>query len=317
MMYKLILKTITPVHIAGQEQLVLNLDYIMTGGKAGILNRYETAKYLSANKVFDFNKNYTYTEISGEISKRSGNFPDSVYSRKIAVSDEFAKYLKSPGRDGQMLVGDFISNGRSYYIPASSVKGALLTALSLDQLGIDVKNPTIDDKFVMADSEPLSAANFVVMRTMNRPPSVNLVCLNRNLEFELMIRKANGLDVNAAVSECNRYARKQTELALENIPEFKGKNRTGGPKGANLFEDALKTVSEYRTAPGEFLLNLGFGGGSWFKIEKNQVPKFTSKSPNIRRKGRLEPAHTSTEFDISGKPIHIGWCACRFEEVKE
>ncbi|MCC6548475.1 MAG: hypothetical protein IT279_00245, partial [Ignavibacteriaceae bacterium] len=46
-MYKLLIKTITPLHIAGQEQMILNLDYIMSDGKVGVLSRLQTAKYLA------------------------------------------------------------------------------------------------------------------------------------------------------------------------------------------------------------------------------------------------------------------------------
>jgi hypothetical protein len=314
-MYKLFIKTITPLHIAGQEQMILNLDYVMSDGKVGILNRLQTAKHLAENKVFDFNKNYTYTQVSDAIKNQADSFPESVYSRKLTVSDEFAKYLKSPGRDGQMLIGDFISNGRSYYIPASSVKGALLTPLGLSQLGIDVKNPLIKERFVIADSEPLSASNFKVLRTMNRPPSVNIVCIKPNLEFDLMIKRIGTLDIANVVTKCNDYSKNQIDLALDNLPLYKGKNKFGSPKGANLFEDALLTASNYKPQPGEFLLNIGFGGGSWFKVEQGIVPKFKSKSPSDKRRGKDEPAHTSVEFDISGNMTHIGWCVCRFEEV--
>lgn len=316
-MYKLFIKTITPLHIAGQEQMILNLDYVMSAGRVAILNRLQTAKYLAENKVFDFNKNYSYTQVSDAIKNQTENFPEEVYSRKLSVSDEFAKYLKSPGRDGQMLIGDFMYNGRSYYIPASSVKGALLTPLGLSELGIDVKNPRIEDRFVIADSEPLAAANFIVMRTENRPPSVNIVCIKPNLEFDLMIKRAGKLDIANVTTLCNDYSKKQIDLALDSIIPFKGKNKFGSPKGANLFEEALMTASSYKTKPGEFLLNIGFGGGSWFKVEKDRVPKFKSKSPSEKRRGNDEPAHTSVEFDISGRMTHIGWCVCRFEEVKE
>lgn len=316
-MYKLFIKTLTPLHIAGQEQMILNLDYVMSAEKVAILNRLQTAKYLAENKVFDFNKNYSYTQVSDAIKNQTENFPEEVYSRKLSVSDEFAKYLKSPGRDGQMLIGDFMYNGRSYYIPASSVKGALLTPLGLSELGIDVKNPLIKDKFVIADSEPLSATNFTVLRTMNRPPSVNIVCIKPNLEFDLMIKRSGNLDFANVTTLCNDYSKKQIDLALDSILPFKGKNKFGAPKGANLFEDALITASNYKTKPGEFLLNIGFGGGSWFKVEQGIVPKFKSKSPSDKRRGNDEPAHTSVEFDISGRMTHIGWCVCRFEEVKE
>lgn len=305
-MYKLIIKTITPLHIGSQEQLALNLNYVVLGQDACILNRSETAKYLANKKVFDFTKNYSYKAVSEVVKKLANELPQTAISRKLGMSDRFKDYLENRQIEGQMQIGDFINDGRSYYLPASSVKGALLTALGLPELGINSKAPLSKNKFVITDSDPIPERFFVILRTLEGRPPINLVCIKKNLEIELLVKSIGRLDVNRAISGCNEYSAEQLKKALEYL-EFILKSKFPDKiDGIENFVKALTSISQHPIKTGEFLLNIGFGGGGWFKVNRGNKPIDKGKSPQ-----------TSYEFNISGNISHIGWCVCRFEEVKE
>ncbi|GMU87664.1 MAG: hypothetical protein AMXMBFR48_29050 [Ignavibacteriales bacterium] len=304
MMHKLIVKTITPLHIGGNEQLALNLDYIVSNQHVAILNRDELVKYLAKNKVFNFNKNYSYQDVGNIVKSHAEKLPDTAISRKLSMSDGFKEYLGQHRIEGKMHIGEFINDGRNYYLPASSVKGAMLTGLGLKELGINSESPRLKDRFIMTDSDPIPARFFVILRTVEGRPPINIVCIKQNVEIELLIKRTGLLDIDSTITSCSEYSKEQLMRALEYLRVSKSSKSPFKIGGIENFEEALSSIREYPIKTGEFLMNIGFGGGGWFKVTKGINPTDKGKSPE-----------TSFEFDISGNMTHIGWCVCRFEEV--
>lgn len=328
-MIKLHFKTLTPIHISNGEQLGFGLDYLLlceiqeeNGDKFKVtklckLNPNKVADKFAKNNLFDLSRNYSLIEIIDNIEKNKNHINTDDLFYKVIITKPFSNYLNRAGNQGQAFVSEFINSNGKFYIPASSIKGALLTILNVNHLGIkEIKNngiveqeATIKDKIVFSDSDFIDQSNFNIFRTNNRPPEVNLMCLKKNTEFTMIIKKTGSLKFEVFKEKLKKYSKDQIELALKNITTYKSKKDE--PKGADIFESALTNLNTIKLSSDEYLINIGFGGGSWFKVNKGVVPKFESK-----KKGRGNPneaAHTSVSFNEN--PMHIGWCKLKIEEI--
>ncbi|HAY32511.1 MAG TPA: hypothetical protein DCY06_00120, partial [Bacteroidetes bacterium] len=218
----------------------------------------------------------------------------------------------NPKSTGQKYVSEFVNSNGKFYIPASSIKGTLLTILNQKSLGIDPNpnNSVITDKVIFSDSEFIDQTNFNIFTSNNRPPKVNLMCLKKGIAFNLNMKKIGQLNVSNFRNKLKEYCKNQMFLALQKIAPFKSESEQ--LKGADLMESALNNINNLILADDEYLINLGFGGGSWFKVEKGKTPIFKSKKPG--RNNPDEPAHTTVSFN-SEQPIQIGWCKLKIEEA--
>lgn len=309
--------TVTPLHISNGENLGVGLDYILlkeakdTPRKLCKINFNRLSNKLIGK--FDFQKNYdlkNFTDIiRSSISElfQKNELNDSYFFYKVTAKENFLKFYDNEKSVGQKFVLEFINSNGRFYIPASSIKGALLTILGENHLGISHTNPKIKDKFVFIDSNEIGAYNFSVYRTNNRPPAINMICLKPGVSFTMTVRKKGALNLRELKNKISTYSETQVNNALKELKPFKS-NRNE-PKGADIFEEALKNIDFSKLDKDEYLINLGFGGGSWFKIIKDRIPKFRSKKR--KRNQPDEPAHTSVTF--YEKPIHIGWCKLKIE----
>lgn len=316
--------TLTPLHISNGENLGAGLDYILLKESKDTPRRLCKINFnrLSEKLVgkFDFKKNYDLKNFTEIIKKtitelfQNNKLDNSYFFYKVVSEENFLKFYDNEQSIGQKFVLEFINSNGKFYIPASSVKGALLTVLGLNHLGINHNNPNIKHKFVFLDSDEISPDNFMVYRTNSRPPAINLICLKPNFSFTMSVRKKGNLDLNKLKNNLKTYSETQIKNALKELKPYKSK--TGEPKGADIFEEALKNINFSKLYNDEYLINLGFGGGSWFKIMKGRIPKFPSRR---RRRGvrnnnqDREAAHTSVSFGEN--PIHIGWCKLKIEEL--
>lgn len=314
-MLKLIFTTLTPLHISNGEQLGYGLDYIQRGNYIYKLNPLKVAHKLAQKKVFDFTKNYSLDDLIGIIKKYENLFTDEDAFYAVEVDRAFSQYIANENAKGRKYFNEFINSNGKFYIPASSVKGALLTVLKLNFLGIDVNNADINHKFIIQDSNFINSEDMKVYSTSNRPPKIGLLCIKPNTTFFMTIKKYGTLNIMSLKNNLKQYSIKQCKLAIEHIQKYRaieGRKQ----KGADIFNQALEGIQEeLRNLKGdEYLLNLGFGGGSWFKVFEGVIPKFKSKSPKRDRKGSEEEAHTTVSFNFNGRIDHIGWCKLKIEE---
>ncbi len=129
----------------------------------------------------------------------------------------------------------------------------------------------------------------------------------------MKLQKNGNLAIDELREKLSNYSSTQIKLALEKIVKYK--SRKDQLKGADHFEKALIEIESIRLENGEYLINLGYGGGSWFKVFENIVPKFKSKSPNPRIKRNDEEAHTTFSVSINNSLKHLGWCKLEIEEL--
>lgn len=304
--------TLTPLHISNGDMLCVNIDYIIKNGTFSKLNMLSISEKLASKKVFDFGRNFGLESVKKIISENQKLYDDADFKYQVELDEEFIEHLNNPEAKGQKEVREFINSNGNFYVPASSVKGAILTALNKNKLGIDSTNASISDKFVIHDSKFIPQENFKVFRTNDRPPIIGIVCLKPGTEFEVNVTNKGRLNIADLRSKLREYSSSQYEKALEVIRSFK--SNTQRPKGADIFENALENLRIVMLEKDEHLINIGFGGGSWFKVNKGVVPNFPSKKPENRRRTPpvMEPAHTSITFESN--PLHIGWCKLRIEE---
>lgn len=307
-MIKLIFKTITPLHISNGEDLGYGIEYIVKNNVFLKLNLLKVSKKLSDSGLIDFMHDQTINNLIDIIERANIDINDSEY--KIPITTGFYNYISNQDAIGQKFVKEFINSNGRFYIPGSSIKGTLLTILGLNKLGINPTNAKINDKFVIRDSKFIPQESFLVMKTSERPPSICLVCLKKNIEFVIEIVKKGQFDIVTFKKLINQYSEIQIQKALSNISRFKG--ITDKKNGTDFFIESLENIRNTNLSADEYLINLGFGGGSWFKIEKNGIPKFISKNPKTYKE--LEPAHTTYTFNTSENYIHIGWCKLKISE---
>lgn len=319
-MIKLHFTTITPLHISNGEQLAYGLDYVIKDEfkdefKDEYLCRFNqkrVAEVIAQEKLFDFKNNYNFEKVVSVIEQNADKFRDDDFNYKIFISDEFSDFSKEESRVGQKIVQEFVNSNGKFYIPASSVKGALYTILKRDpkiaNLGIKHKEPKIEDKFVMHDSDYLNSEDFIVERA-DRPPQINLIALNINKDFSLKITHKGTLDIKELKSKLEKYSDEQMKKAKKFTDKYKKYEKTMGG-AARYFEMLERMLSEMKTENEEYLINLGFGGGSYYKIyETEEVPKF--KNPG--RQKREEEAHTTFSVNIDGENYQLGWCRMKIE----
>ena len=318
-MLKLNFTTITPLHISNGEQLGLGLDYILKGNFIYKLNPQKVAQKLAPKKIFDFNKEYSLQDLMSIIKKYENSFTENDAYYVVEADVSFNKYIANENAIGRRYFTEFINSNGKFYIPASSVKGAILTVLKEDHLGIDKNNPDLNDKFVIQDSDFIPNEKMKVYLTNNRPPKVGLLCVIPNTQFILLAKKYKSLNIDKLKRTLKDYAPKQVELARKTIKKFKA--QTGRrKKGADIFDDALKNLESdlKNLKDDEYLINVGFGGGSYFKIFEGIPPfKFDNKRKDPKTKKKIftkEEAHTTVSFNFGGRTDHIGWCKLKIEE---
>lgn len=313
-MFKLKFTTITPLHISNGETLDQNFHYTIFKDELYRIDHNKLAKILAKKENIDFNKDINLTLIENWIKKYQIDIIDNATLYSVSIDDNFKEHLANRRAQGKRQVIEFINSNGKFYVPASSIKGALLTVLGLESSGIQAgPNANIRDKIVFHDSDYIDYNNFRVYRTENRPPANNLICLAPGSIFEMRIRKNGNLSINDLRAKLTEYSSTQINLALDKIVKYK--SRRDQLKGADHFEKALEVIDRIKLREKEYLINVGYGGGSWFKVFENTVPLFNSKSPNPRRKGKKEEAHTTFSVLIENTLHHLGWCKLEIEEI--
>jgi len=313
-MYRFKFTTITPLHISNGETLDQSFHYTVFKDELYRIDHNKFSKLIAKKENIDFSQEINIKTIERWVRKYQLNIIDEASSYFVKIHPTFKAHLGNPRAQGKGQVIEFINSNGKFYIPASSIKGALLTVLGLVTSGIQAgPNANIKDKIVFYDSDFINSEKFCVYRTENRPPANNLICLVPNSIFEMKLQKNGNLSINELREKLSDYSSTQIKLALKKIVKYK--SRKVQLKGADHFEKALIEIESIRLKNNEYLINVGYGGGSWFKIFMNIIPKFKSKSPNPRRKGKDEEAHTTFSISINNSLKHLGWCKLEIEEL--
>lgn len=310
-MYKFNFTTITPLHISNGEELYQNFNYTAYRGDIYKINHLKFSQIVAKSENVDFTSDIGIEVIESWVKKYQLTIIDEATKYNVKIHETFNAHLENKRAVGRRQIIEFINSNGKFYVPASSVKGAILTPLGEPSLGIKHQEPQIADRVVFNDSEELNSENFSVYRTENRPPENNLICLDPGVSFSLLMRKKGNFDKISFLKKLKSYTDTQLENLNHEVAKFTSK-RTGKLRKADLFLRSIEEINKLATN-NENIINIGYGGGSWFKITEGQIPKFKSKLPDKRNV--LEAAHSSYSFTIDRELTHIGWCKLEIEEL--
>jgi len=310
-MYRFKFTTLTPLHISNGETLDQNFHYTVFKDELYRIDHNKFSKLIAKKEKVDFTQDITTKTIENWVRKYQLNIIDEASSYSVKVHPTFIAHLENTGAQGRRRVIEFINSNGKFYIPASSIKGSLLTPYGISSLGIISSDPQIADKVVFYDSETISNDSFSVFRTENRPPENNLICLDPDVSFSLQMIKKGVFDKELFIDRLKKYTEIQLNNLNREVAKFKS-NKLGKIRKADLFLKSIENIN-YLSAKGETIINIGYGGGSWFKIKVGEIPKFKSKIPG--KKHLEEQAHSSFSFTIKKELAHIGWCKLEIEEL--
>lgn len=309
-MLKLHFETLTPLHISNGNELAYGLEYTLRNDDFRKFNFGRISSILASSNAFDFSKNISVRDIEKIIDNNFEKYSADDFFYKIKIDKKFHELTQNPRATGQKYVQEFINSNGKFYVPGSTIKGALLSVLKYDHLGINNDDSgRIEQKFVIRDSENIEQDNFIVYTTESRPPSVNLMCMKADIKFDIDILKMGKLKKDYLIQKLKAYSKNQINHAIKELQPFKGS--IDREKGADIFEKGLESILDFNLNENEYLINIGFGGGSWFKVYENIVPKFLSKSR--ARRNEMEPAHTSFSVFLKNQTNHIGWCKIKID----
>ena len=307
-------KTLTPLHISNGEELAYKLDYIIKWNLFCRFNSVYLAKRIVQKNKINFSQKYSLSTLINSVLTE--DIYDDMLKENflycVNINRNYFNSLQNEDAEGLHFVKEFINSNGKFYIPASSIKGALLTILGRSELGISPKSPYIDERVVINDSEFINREKFCVYLTNERPPSINIMCMKPDSEFDINILQKGNLNTEILKKSLVEYSKTQISKANRELENFSTVAITEIESGADIYLDALKTLSSVKLEENEYLINLGYGGGSWFKIEKGKIPYFESKNP--LKQGQKEPAHTTFTFTMQNNIHHIGWCKLKIIE---
>ena len=187
-MLKLHFETLTPLHISNGNDLAYGLEYTLRNNVFRKFNFARISSILASGNAFDFSKNISVRDIEKIIDDNFNKYSQDDFFYKIKIHPKFYELTQNSRATGQKFVQEFINSNGKFYVPGSTIKGALLSVLKYDHLGINNDDSgKIEQKFVIRDSENIEQDNFIVYTTENRPPSVNLMCMKAGIKFDVDI----------------------------------------------------------------------------------------------------------------------------------
>lgn len=309
-MLKLKFKVLSPLHISNGNNLGYGIHYFVKEKIFYKFNYSNIAKFLAKENAFPLKESTGPSEIVDQIIKYFPEYNPNCFEYEIETVKAFSNdFTTLNNKYGEMEVKEFINVNGKFYIPGSSIKGAILTAMNKSFLGIDHNKEKGDyktERFVINDSQYLTNDNFCVYRTNIRdshPKKIRafFICLMPNANFEILIQKLGTLTISDLISSLNKYSNRQIKEVNTFLQTFLQRNDSA----TKLFSDSLNYILDKskELKDNEAIINLGLGGGNWFKT--------------INHKPIDKPAHTSFSFGGNENPRHMGWCKVSLEEINE
>lgn len=348
---KVRLEVTTPVHISSGKD-ILSHEYVI---KDNIFYRFSLQKFvkgLSAsdresflkeiakdNKPF-YIRRFIHSfvldhmddilfDYRAEVSKKGGEVDGRFVENLISsIYDQNFKGNSFQGSNS-LIIKEFVGVHGKKYIPGSSIKGAIRTALIneifskdyslLTSGGSNIPNDYFKD-LIITDSNLFNEGLFIT--AINRTSKNNFVEALKegtSCEFMIKIRSDKHFKKDDMIKAMNAYAIKElnyyiprlmdvNNMLLKKSTKMHQKKHEKNCTIINQFENILSLVKGCRDD--EFYMNLGFGGGAIFKTVEESVSNrkrlFTSRMDKLGL-GSLEIPRTCSLIEGSV----MGWVKCK------
>jgi len=243
----------------------------------------------------------------------------------------------------KLEVAEHIRHSGTAFIPGSSIKGALRTILLAREIQNGRQNfvDTLEDKNAPAKKDDFKNLlvfdadipdEYMGVGIFNRaaPAAMEYIQAGAEFNFAVNIKQNAGFLTNIDFSPknitgaANEFTKRKVEKFLQEIEEIKkilGDTKTDIDKKNQIsaLSEILNTVlAEAQNNSGGFVLNLGFGGGFWYKSffgKKlvRQKKRDTKKDDSLTNRA----AHLNIDIPYSwwhnSENVVMGFVKCRFE----
>jgi len=335
--FEIELEVITPIHISSGKEISVN-NYIIKDGKFYKYNINNVIKNLNDEEKNNFKKIlssdfattreniykyilYNFNNINfdyiAEVSQKSGKINRSF--TKNLIEDLYTKNIFNAKIEqlNQFGIKEFIGVNNKKYIPGSSIKGAIRTAILSERSNwkeIEKDQAINPFKFLMI-TDTLLFNNGIEISSIDRVSKNNfaeILTIGHKVNFKIKIRK-EAFQIDNIVSCINNFYKKSVEYNISGLQEMNRSlsNKDHKKKEKNNliienFKNILLTIEGFQE--NEFILNLGFGGGKIFKTIPTQKNRRFQPRPNS--KISIESAGVPLTYNLINKRI-MGWAKCK------
>ncbi len=320
------LETVTPVHIGNGEEWSF-LDYFIENGKANILNTDAIFESLNDVQIIDnLSKEIEEKIINGQAQIN----PKEFFGNYIDVSKYIIKRIESDEISGKVKIKKFINQQGRYYIPGSSIKGAIRTAYffdffdkKIDTLVDVLKNK--NDKFKelnqivfgeitsdffkyfhVTDSQFISDSNMKIIKTIRYNNEKNKegvpICLEAIKEHSIV-------NFEIKIDDRSKITIEDIKNSVRNLTTTVCDYETNNNKNPDFIKNFYNEIKKNN----EIYLNLGFGGGYLVKTiylllwkHKKDISLIKNMLP-IKKKQKVDAFYDFPRTKVIYNKKPIGW----------
>ena len=216
----------------------------------------------------------------------------------------------------QFGIKEFIGANNKKYIPGSSIKGAIRTAILSEKSNwkeIEKDQAINPFKFLMI-TDTLLFNDGIEISSIDRVSKNNfaeVLTVGHKVKFKIKI-KEEAFQIDDIVSCINNFYKKSVEYNISGLQEMNRSlsNKDHKKKEKNNliienFKNILLTIEGFQE--NEFILNLGFGGGKIFKTIPTQTNRLFKSRPNSKIN---ITAKVPITYNLINKQI-MGWAKCK------
>jgi len=308
------LETVTPVHIGNGEEWSF-LDYFIENGKVNILNTNAIFESLNDTQIIDnLSKEIKEKIINGQVQIN----PKEFFGKYIDVSKYIIKRIESDEISGKVKIKKFINQQGRYYIPGSSIKGAIRTAYFFDffDKNIDALVDVLENKseitsdffkyFHVTDSQFISDSKMKIIKTIRHNNEKNKEGIPIYLEG---IKEGSIVNFEIKIDDRSKITIEDIKNSVRNLTTTVCDYETNNNKNPDFMKNFYNEIKKNN----EIYLNLGFGGGYLVKTiylllwkHKKDISLIKNNMP-LKKKQKVNTFSDFPRTKVIYNKKPIGW----------
>lgn len=356
--HKIRLEVLSPIHIGSGRDIEPYEYILMNDGKNVVMMRYVFSNFakkcieaglLNIEELKLINKRplevrkKIYNLVSQNLCLVDPIYVAGVSSRggklnKMKVDHDliFEHYIRNinsavQGQESnQLQIKEFVGQAFGKYIPGSSIKGALRTALVnesfySDKYMLEEKKAVLNDYFceLKVSDTNLFYEGLKIGRTDRMQNDSNNYCeyleVGTKLEFDIAIdTKSRHFDIEKIRNDCRKFFGGIMGELEEGLEKYNSGLRSLDKQSAkntieknNKMLEQIGELIDLKLENNDFIINLGFGGGELYKKLKpdNGVCKFFPTNQDFKNNELLRFLSIPyTRWRLEGKMMGFAKC---------